>query len=163
MRNLMSLKWDMLYIKWTKIWRRIQIWKKFLHSCLVTSAVARWWGQVIWSRRGSTYIASNWPQFEGEHVSAVGILLFSFYSHIHKRKLLFSIWLKYFIYHIEHIFKKNLDLNTVFEYLLCSMCYSYITVGELILSYKYIMAGILFFTYFKCYIIHCHVYVVVSK
>jgi len=131
MRNLMSLKWDMLY---TKIWRRIQIWKKFLHSYLVTSAVARWWGQVIWFHRSSTYIASNWLQFEGEHVSAVGILLFSFYSHIHKR--IFFNLTKIFTYHIEHIFKKNLDLSTVFEYLLCSICYSYITVGELILSPK---------------------------
>jgi hypothetical protein len=48
MRNLMSLKWQVLYIKWIGFLRRIQIWNQFLHRCFATLAKARGqeWGYM---------------------------------------------------------------------------------------------------------------------
>jgi hypothetical protein len=40
MGNLMSSKWDVLYIKLTGFLRRIQFWKQFLCICLIAPAMA---------------------------------------------------------------------------------------------------------------------------
>ena len=136
--NLTLPKWDVLYIIWTRFLRRIQIWNRFWCICSVASPMA----VSVLGGRG-----------EGSCTSLKYYVWYIILTGILRRIQIWNGKLVNFlfgpknpqkeiqcgkfnlakmgdsIYHLDCNFEENPDLKSVFEYLLCGICYGSISAG----------------------------------